>query len=280
MLLTIDHHIHSKYSDCCRGNYDFHDIVQAVHARNLRYYCVSDHVHSDADTGAISLHHSALRNIPEVFLDRPVFIGAEVTFCSRQGDYPDKFQPADPKPAFLIGGCHKIPGTAITMRSIPRSIEILQTYEDHELSGIFAIHHEMLCGAVKKGAIDILAHPYDIFFRCGIFDSRQLEMFVQIARLCREHDVAIEINNASMTRCFYRDSEALTLATRYSMPPRDFYTRMLRIALEEGKFLSPASDAHTLSNVGNMNQIERLMTEMGIPEERLLYLDRKNNECS
>lgn len=275
MKLRIDHHIHSKYSACCSGNYDLHEIVRIVHTKNLLYYCVTDHIHSDADTGGLRAHHDALRNIPEKLLDRPVYIGVEVTFNSRNGEYASAFKNHAPQPAYVIGGGHHIPGTGITMGSIPSAIEALQQCDDNALVEVFAFYHDMQCGAVKNRSIDILAHPHDLFFRCGIFDVRQLEMFAYTVRLCREHDVAIEVNRASITRCFRPDSEHVEPFNRHCISSQEFYTRMIRMVIDEGGLLSPASDAHALYDVGNVNVVETLLTDMGIRENQLLYLNRE-----
>ena len=274
MTLHIDHHIHSAYSSCCRGTYNFPDIVRTLHDKNFHYYCVSDHIHSDADTGGLQAHHDMLRKIPAELLDRPVYIGAEVTFCFRDGEYPSAFRTRAPEPAYLIGGGHYIPGTNISMNSIPRSVEALRQYDDNALLELFSIYHDMQCGAVKNRTIDILAHPHDLFFRCGIFDVRQLEMFANTARLCREHDIAVEVNNASITRCIEADSANYAPYSRHCIRPNEFYARMIRLVLDEGALLSPASDAHTFQEVGQMDAVESFLTDMGVRENQLFYLNQ------
>ncbi len=273
MTLNIDHHIHSKYSSCCRGTYDFLDIVRTLHEKNLHYYCVTDHIHSDADTGGLQAHHDLLRKIPAQLLDRPVYIGVEVTFRSRAGEYPTAFRTCAPEPAYLIGGGHHIPGTNISMNSIPRSVEALRQSDDNALLELFSIYHDMQCGAVKNRTIDILAHPHDLFFRCGIFDVRQLEMFAKTARLCREHDIAVEANNASITRCVVADSADYAPYNRHCIRPKEFYARMIRLVLDEGGLLSPASDAHTHQDVGQMGVVENFLTAMGVRENQLFSLN-------
>jgi histidinol phosphatase-like PHP family hydrolase len=275
MKLQIDHHIHSKYSACCRGNYDFHDIFHRLHEQEMLYYCVTDHVHSDADSGGLRAHHEVLQRIPDHLLDRPVYIGVEVTFNTGDGEYSSAFRANAPQPAYVIGGGHHIPNTDVSMWSIPRAIEVLQQCDDHALTELFACYHNMQCGAVKNRTIDILAHPHDLFFRCGIFDIRQLEMFAATARLCRRYDVAVEVNRASIIRCAKADNAGYVPANRHCIRPNDFYTRMIQLVLDEGGLLSPASDAHALDDVGKLDKVEEFMTGMGIQDDQLLYLNQK-----
>ncbi len=274
MKLHIDHHIHSKYSACCRGTYDFQEIVRTLHEQDRRYYCVTDHVHSEVDSGGLQAHHEALRKIPAYLLDRPVYIGVEVTLSSRNGEYSSAFRVAAPQPAYVIGGGHHIPDTDVSMGSIPRAKDVLQRCDDNALTELFAIYHDMQCGAVKNHSIDILAHPHDLFFRCGVFDSRQLDLFADTVRLCRKHDVAVEVNRASIIRCAQADNADYAPFNRHCIRPNEFYARMIQLAIDEGVLLSPASDAHVLQDVGKLDAVETCLAEMGVQEDQLFYLGR------
>ena len=132
----------------------------------------------------------------------------------------------------------------------------------------------MHCGAVKNRTINILAHSHDLFFRCGIFDVRQLDMFAKTARLCREHGIAVEVNNASITRCIKADSADYAPYSRHCIRPKEFFSRMIRLVLNEGAPLSPASDAHTFQEVGQIDAVESFLTDMGVRENQLFYLNQ------
>lgn len=272
MILDTDHHVHSRYSDCCHENYDLETIINRQTENGMRYVCVSDHIHRIEDTGGLSEHLRFLRENPEIAAKNRVFVGAELTFIDYDGNIPLPFIDSKDQPDFLIAGCHSIPEYGINMGDIISAGTMLGSMNSDEFSVFTAGHHRMLKGAVLKGIINILAHPYDFFFRCEIFDSRLLENFIEIARICRKNDIAVEINNASARRCLSSAGNYKNF-NKYCIQPAVFYMEMINIARNEGALFSTGSDAHDADSIGNMDYAEKVVTKINIDRTQLLNLD-------
>ena len=268
----MDNHVHSVYSECCNENYNLETIINKQAANGMKYACVTDHIHSIDDTGGLAGHFSFIRTNPEALKKIDVFIGAELTFIDDEGNVPLPFLSGAERPDFLIGGCHSVGSCGVSMSDINTAHSRLAAMTDNEFTAFTDEHLHMLKGAVQKGIINILAHPLDIFFRCRIYDSRLLESFQEIARICRKKDIAVEINNASAERCLSSGGNGDDF-NKYSIRPEVFYMKMINIARDEGVIFSTGSDAHTELSIGDMKYAEIAVKKAGIDHSRLLSLD-------
>ena len=272
MKADADNHVHSKYSECCHENYDLETIIRIQSENGMKYACVTDHIHTDADTGGLSEHFRYLKANPVTVEKIKVYIGAELTFTDHEGNVPLPFLESGEQPDFLTGGCHSIPGYDVSMGDIEKARLKLKCMTDKEFIDFTDVHRRMVKGAVEKGLINILAHPFDLFFRCGIYDSRLLDNFQSIARICRKNDIAVEINNASAGRCI-STPENHTEYNKYCIRPADFYLKMINIAVEENVIFSTGSDAHVEISIGRMEYCEEIIKKTGIDHSKLFYLD-------
>ncbi|MBN1646636.1 MAG: hypothetical protein JW874_01265 [Spirochaetales bacterium] len=275
MKPDIDNHIHSRYSSCCGEDYGLEQIIAVLQKKKMQYACVSDHIHVTGDTAGLREHFDWRKKVQKKEdLSFPVYIGAEMTIISTAGDIPELPYGGRYRPDFLIGGCHRIPGRKhLNMNSIDIAGQKLRAMPDSELRAVYAEHAEMICSSVKKRKYDILAHPFDFFFRCAIFDRRQLEEFVMICRLCREYDIAVGLNNASARRCLgqMRNVQAFNA---HCIGSEEFFLSMLRIARSEHLLFSPGSDAHMLRDAGCLDFVEKAISCSGISKNELFCLAR------
>ena len=276
MKLTVDHHVHTRYSNCCREDYGLREIIETQIQNGMEYACVTDHIHSSRDTAGLSEHHAAYQSLPERLKGIPVYIGAELTFSSPEGHVPVDTAALEKTPAFTIGGCHHIPwDSRLTMGDIPGSRAIVAAMNEQSYFEMLKKHHILLKGAVEKEHIDILAHPYDFFFRLGIFDTRMLDMFHDIVLLCKKHRVAIEINNASAKRCLMEEERG----ERFNgscISPKSFYSGLIKMAMDEKVPLSPASDAHAQKDIGYFEDLYPFLLDAGTSNQHLFRIAKHN----
>lgn len=272
MNYAVDHHIHTKYSACCRQEYDLADIISIQSKKGMKYMCVSDHIHEDKDDGGIPEHYKVLRNNPELVQNKKIFIGAELTIRTLEGDVPLLCKERKEKPQFLLGGCHTIPQFNLHMWAINDSINIMREYSENQLLKLFNSYQKMIIGACRKRNFDVLIHPLEFFIRCDLFDSRILDLFIDIAGTCRKNNIAIELNNASINRCLFPSSKYAPF-NRHCIQPANFFREMIAIACNENVLFSPGSDAHHLENIGNLNAVNSILSEFGIKEDQIFFLD-------
>ncbi len=272
MIPDTDHHVHSRYSECCHEDYNLENIIKKQTENGLRYICVTDHIHCMEETGGLAEHFGYLQDNPGIAERNTVFIGAELTIAGNKGNFPLSFLKSGEQPDFLIGGCHSIREYRIGMGDINSARLLLVSMNDNDFLNFTDVHYQMLKGAVQKGIINILAHPYDLFFRCGIFDSRLLGKFQKIARICRKNDIAVEINNASARRCLSPEGKQKRY-NKYSIESADFYMKMIKIAADEGVFFSTGSDAHDEMSIGNMEYAAKVIEKAETDRSQLFYLD-------
>jgi histidinol phosphatase-like PHP family hydrolase len=273
VIINIDNHIHSRFSGCCRENYGLEQIYMVQKENNMRYACVTDHIHETGETAGLKEHFSWLRKTAAgQKMDIPVFVAAEMTIINSDGDIPEIVSSADCQPDYLIGGCHYIPGkSGLNMGSIREAVRQLRKFSESDLQNLYNFHRNMIAGAVRRKKFDIFAHPFDFFYRCGIFDQRLLDGFREFCCLCRENNIAVELNNASAERCLvdFADSAVFNSNCVRSV---DFFMRMLEIVKSENVKLSPASDAHSLARIGYLEYAEKAFNLAGFSSEDLFSL--------
>ncbi|MBN2510252.1 MAG: PHP domain-containing protein [Spirochaetales bacterium] len=273
MKLNIDHHVHTRYSNCCNEDYGLKEIIEAQNANGMSYVCVSDHIHTARDTGGLEDHHRALATLPSSYKELPVYLGVEMTFTSPEGDIPVDPGALPAPPSFTIGGCHHFPWDKdLTMGDVPGGRAKLARMTEQGLTELLLQHHRLLQGAVQKARIDILAHPFDFFFRLGIFDARLLDMFHDTVRLCKKHRVAIEVNNASARRCDAEEKKNTPFNSQ-CIAPKKFFSALITMAMEEKVPLSPASDAHARNDIGCFDSLLPYLEEAGAGPGDFLRLD-------
>jgi histidinol phosphatase-like PHP family hydrolase len=271
--LDADHHIHARYSNCCKEDYGLPELMAKLASEGMAYLCVTDHVHGSADSAGIAEHRAALAAMPPEARLLPAHIGAEVSLLTGEGAWSHRFIRDGLEPAFIVAGCHWIPDTPLTMGDIPGSRAYVQGLGDAGLEALFARQRAMQEGAVAVGGFDILAHPNDLFFRVGVFDSRLIDMSYELARKCAAAGIAVEVNGQSLRRC--REAAARPEALRdgpFALEPLSFMARLIDAIADSGCLISAGSDAHRLAEAGRLQAIEAELEARGIGADRLFRL--------
>lgn len=110
-------------------------------------------------------------------------------------------------------------------------------------------HTNAYINAIKTGRINIIGHPDDHRYPC---DEET------VIKAASEHNVAIEINNASM-----------------NIDRSDFETmdKWVKLCKEHGVHISLGTDAHFAFDVGKFDNVIPILEKNNFPEELILNTD-------
>ncbi len=274
-----DHHIHSSYSRCNHETYDLLDIVRQLRTKEVPYYCVSDHIHWDDDDQYFPHHLEAAQKLMKTGLERPLFLGAEITIIDRNGNLPRQEQSAG-KLSYFMAGDHYIPGTSITMDDLLGSKRILLELVQHqpnELREILGAVKQMYIGCVRNHKPRVLVHPYSTFLRCKFTHATLIEDWDAVCQACQETQTAIELNLSQIEMCLLHP--APPLCDHPDVPPLpEFYRALLRTVAKYDLLYSLGSDAHTLLDVGNVTQPWAIAQEFHLSPKKILnFVDHPIN---
>ncbi len=270
-----DHHVHSRYSRCNHETYDLFDIVTQLRTKNAPYYCVSDHIHWNDDDEYFPHHLKAAQSLLQKGLDRPLYLGAEITMVTRNGRLPRHVLSAG-KLSYFLAGDHYIPGTSITMDDLLGSKRILLSLVQNQpdvLRKVLATVKQMYLGCVRNHKPHVLVHPYATFLRCDFTHTTLLEDWDAVCQACQETGTAIELNLSQIELCINHPPSPL--CAHPDVPPLpDFYRALLRTVAKYDLQYSLGSDAHTLPDVGNVTQPWAIAQEYHLSPKKLLnFLD-------
>ncbi len=270
-----DHHVHSKYSRCNHEDYDLTQIVAHLKKRGAPYYCVSDHIHWDDDDQYFPHHLKAAQSLVKKGLDRPLFLGAEMTIIDAEGHLPRLAQSAG-KLNYFMAGDHYIPGTEITMDDLLGSKRILLALvkdSPSDLQDIFATMKRMYLGCIHGCKPQVLVHPYSTFLRCDFTHAALLEDWEVVCEACQETQTAVELNLSQIEMCLVHPAPPLCEHPDIPTLPK-FYENLLRILAKHDLPYSLGSDAHTLPDVGNVTLPWEIVQKFHLsPAKCLNFLD-------
>ncbi|HMF30545.1 MAG TPA: hypothetical protein VKK79_03985 [Candidatus Lokiarchaeia archaeon] len=268
-----DHHIHTWYSRCCPDIYDLRGILMQLGPQNVPYYCVSDHVHWDDDDAYFSHHLDVARELVAEGLDRPLFLGAELTMTDIHGRLPH-LSVAHNHLSYCLVGDHYIPGTKISMDDIKGSQAILQSLlSQPELSELFETVTQMYVECVDQNHPQILAHPFSTFLRCQFPHFALLERFEVVCEACQGAGTAIEINNSEIQRHVLHPKPPICNHPDLLEAP-EFYRRLIGILKNYDVLFSVGSDAHRFTEIGHIDDAMVEVARAGLPAKRMLnFLD-------
>lgn len=222
MKLLIDLHVHSIASGHAYST--IKEIAQAAQEKGLQAVAITDH--GPAMPGAPhGYHFSNLRRVPEIINGVRIFKGVEANILDTEGRL-------DMEPRFLkhldliLAGFHS---------------------DCFPLGCSREEHTRAVVNAMAGGWVDIIVHPGNPQFK---IDAEA------VVRAAKEHHVALEINNSSLTGSRKGSLEVCP--------------QIARIAGEMGILVSLGSDSHWADDVGELEAALELVLEAGIKPENIL----------
>ena len=112
-------------------------------------------------------------------------------------------------------------------------------------------HTKAYLNVLKNRQVDVISHSEGAKFD---YD------FDEVARACAEQGRLIEVNECRVER---GDEQ------------KDRYKRILDCCAKHGTRIIVSSDAHFYTHIGAFDQSERLLTEIGFPEELIINADEE-----
>jgi histidinol-phosphatase (PHP family) len=247
LIYRTDYHIHSSFSD---GRAAPEDYIAPALAAGLDEIGFSEHLTlfresldwsmNASDVGLYLKHINNLsRNVTSIKvrkgLEVDFFPGKEKEICSLL---------KKTKLDYAIGSVHYLGDSTVDMGP--------EFYDGKSIDSLFEVYFDMVDAAAASGLFDIIAHC-DLIRIFGFKPSSDPEnLYRNLAKSFKIHDVAFEINTNGRNR-----------------PVGDFYPdrKYLRIFREENVPVCVNSDAHLPSRVGqHFDEAYELLRSTGYSE--------------
>lgn len=222
MQLVVDTHSHTLAS-----GHAYSTIIEnaaAAKEQGLKALCTTDH--GSAMPGAPHYwFFSNQRVLPRTLSDVIIFRGIEANIISTNGDI-DVPEQVDSYLDWFMAGLHE----PVLLPTTPLN------------------HTKALIAAIEGGRVDAFSHLGNPNFD---FD------FKAVIECAAAHNVAIEINNSSLTGMSRKGSNSRCY-------------KIAEIAGESGTLITTGSDAHFSTEIGQLDIANQLLEEVGIPEKQVI----------
>lgn len=258
MIYRTDYHIHSSFSD---GRAAPEDYIAPAVAAGLNEIGFSEHLTLfresldwSMNASDVGLYLKHINNLSRNVTGIKVRKGLEVDFFpGKENEIWSLLKKT--KLDYAIGSVHYLGDSTIDMGP--------EFYDGKNIDSLFEVYFDMVAAAAASGLFDIIAHCdlIRIYGSKPSFDPENL--YRNLARSFKVHDVAFEINTNGRNR-----------------PVGDFYPdrKYLRIFREENVPVCVNSDAHMPSRVGqHFDEAYELLksvgySEMAVFEKRERYM--------
>ncbi len=222
MKLAVDTHTHTYASGHAYST--LIENAQAASERRLSMFCTTDH--TESMPGAPHYWFFSNQKILPRFLHEVAIIrGVEANILNVQGEL-DLPESVDRRLDWMIASFHEpvfIPTDKQT-------------------------HTEALINVIKNGRADALGHLGNPNFD---FD------FEAVLRCAAQHNVAIEVNNTS-------------LSGNSRVGSADRCEQIVRVGHELGVYFTTGSDAHFRDDIGNLGLVSELLDKVGVAPEKVI----------
>jgi len=222
MELLVDTHTHTYASGHAYST--LIENAKSAGENGLKMFCTTDH--TDSMPGAPHYWFFSNQRVLPRFLEGVAVIrGAEVNILNVAGEV-DLHPSVDTNLDWVIASFH----------------EPVYTPANREN------HTQALINTIKSGRVDALGHLGNPNFD---FD------FEAVIRAAKEHNVAIEINNTSLTG----NSRVGSV---------DRCQEIAETAKEIGAFITTGSDAHFCQDIGKLELVASMLDRIAMPKEQVI----------
>ncbi len=222
MKIVVDTHTHTVASGHAYSTIT--ENALAAQSKGLQILCNTDHAPQMPGSPHI-WHFSNQRVIPRFLNGVGIIRGVEVNTLNTQGEIDYHDDNGDYVDWFLASFHEPVfkPATE-------------------------AEHTEALLNVIKSGRVDALGHLGNPNFK---FDIET------VLACAKEHNVAIEVNNSSLTG----------MSRVGSIPNCD---EIVRVGKELGVYFTTGSDAHFWSEIGELEHAQALLEKYQVDEEKII----------
>lgn len=237
MKLDFDLHIHTYHSPCGKGEMTPAHIASVAIKGGVERIAITDHFYTFTDRRIFRKIRADLARL-ELDGKPKVYVGCEVEVMA-PGRTAGDASLAD-ELDFVMAGTTHFQNTGIT--------DLPKTDDEQEIGRYYL---EMFEYAVSLPWVDVIAHPfYVVPSVCSLRVLKYIPQDRLITALiqARENNVAMEIS-------------------RRALGQLDFSIPFYRLCKEIGLKFTVGSDAHSLDMVGNVWDVEPIITELDLREE-------------
>jgi len=252
MRVLRDYHLHTLHLRCANETMTISAIIESARRRGLESIAVTDHLNERRFLGEHEKIRADLQTADRGNLE--IFVGIELDVipgrelpCDEGVMEKNGFQ-------FAIGGPH---GAYI---------------ERFSPSELVKVQHRLHLEAISNPLIDVLVHPW--WFERNDFEAAAFPWFKdmsflppavarELAAAAKQHNTAIEIS-----------SSAIFSNAKYPELFKRQYIDYLGLLAAEGAVFSTASDAHDISRMDTLSDLDDVVTRLGLRDSQLYHPSR------
>lgn len=237
MRFDFDLHIHTYHSPCGSEEMTPADIVRVAASRGMRRIAITDHLYTFTDHRIFDSIRAEVAKIESDGLPE-VYYGCEVEVMAPgkvAGD-ASLTEQLD----FIMAGTTHFQNVGITE---------LPPVNDERIIGLYYL--QMFEYAVSLPWINVIAHPFYVVPKvCSVrvLDYIPMDRLVRALETARANSIAMEISRRALGQI-------------------DFSMSFYRLCKDMGLKFTVGSDAHSLSMVGNLEDVEPIISRLGLCEE-------------
>ena len=245
-VFAYDSHLHTIYS----GHSHPAMTVEAVIRQMQEMRLITEHVFEEPDLTTIEIIAGQIPPSAE-----NVLLGVEIDADATALD-GTLVAPTDGLD-WVIASFHKFPGTSIWWHQDYRKAKEEKTIYREWLDWVHKV--------IAKSKPDALGHPGALISQLSTveeFDGPILRDFAEILDSCREHGVAIELNEATHNKMRRLQKET--------------YYRVFQLAKEKGVKIVLGSDAHSLPKIGHYLWAREIVGKAGLGMSDFIIPTKRN----
>ena len=249
-VFAYDSHLHTIYSGHSHPAMTVEAVIRQMQEMRLEQIAITEHVFEEPDLSTIEIIASQIPPSAE-----NVLIGVEIDADATALDGA-LVAPTDGLD-WVIASFHKFPGTSIWWHEDYRKVKEEKTIYREWLDWVHKV--------IAKSKPDTLGHPGALICQLSIveeFDRPILRDFAEILDSCREHGVAIELNEATHNKMRRLQKET--------------YYRVFQLAKEKGVKIVLGSDAHSLPKIGRYLWAREIADRAGLSVSDFIDPRREN----
>jgi len=238
-LFLYDSHIHTTYSGHSHPEMSVEAIIQEASRKHMIQIAITEHVFFESDQSKIA---TIANQIPPSAENVVLGVEMDADAEALDGTLVGSTEGID----WVIASFHRFPGTSIWWHD--------GDFQDvKEEKTIYREWFEWVHKVIEVGRPDALGHLGVMICQLSIveeFDEPILQDFREILRSCREHGVALELNEGTHKKM--RPSQ------------KDTYYRVFQLAKKEKVKIVLGSDAHSLPQIGRYVWAREIIDRVGI----------------
>ncbi len=264
-----DLHIHTKYSGCCKEDYDYTDVADQIPSE-FDGFGVSDHCNYSRFKPSFLVSHRKQQDVLD--LRGTGLVGLEITILNTKGDIGANPKYLSQLDYYLISEHVHIAKLFSEFFRVKKKMrKHLRTPErSHSKIRKTIINvAELMKAGIRANPNTILAHIWRFPRNVDYIDAYMLERTEEICDLALANEVAIELHR-SFFMSLQNPKAPKTQGGYSSFEFADFLFRLLQ---KHQVKLALGSDAHRLGHVGRLENWQEVLAKYNISERRFVTTD-------